>query len=395
MQGGKHSAAAYSELEKWIYGSAKATIDSFVVSAGTGMSANISTGAGLIYDTIARRIATDATETATVPTASASFNRIDSVVAYIDTAVSPTTAVTDNTNDILKFVVVAGTAAATPVAPTGSAIVAAIGAGKPYLVLADILLPQNATNLSGATFTNRAPIIKNDSGWKPLTESWSYASWNGTTRIGVITVPSGATSRYIEGMRVRIEQPTGGTKYGIIVAVASTTLTVFFPSGTTFNNESVSYPAYSSQKAPLGFDNDPAIWSFTTSQTSFSATVAATGTYYRLAALDLVLPVGAWDLGFTVMAGQSNSTAGIQALRCGLSTATNSATDANLIAGHIVRTLSTSVSGLPHTRRKVIKNASQTTWYFVYNIEAGSGTIQFQLISGYGNHTITAICAYL
>jgi len=155
MQGGKHSAAAYSELEKWMYGSVAANSASFVVSAGTGMNVNISTGAGLISDTIARRIATDAVETATVPTASASFNRIDTVVAYIDTGVTPTTAVTDNTNDILKFAVVAGTAASTPVAPTGAAIISAIGAGKPYMVLYDVLVPQNATNTSGMTFTDR------------------------------------------------------------------------------------------------------------------------------------------------------------------------------------------------------------------------------------------------
>lgn len=159
MQGGKHSAAAYSELEKWAFGSVVASITSFVASAGTGMNVNISTGAGLIYDTIARRIATDATETATVPTASASFNRIDSLVAYIDTAVSPTTAVTDNTNDILKFIVVAGTASASPTAPNDSAVQSAIGAGKPFMRLYDITVPQNATNTSAMTFSDKRVVM--------------------------------------------------------------------------------------------------------------------------------------------------------------------------------------------------------------------------------------------
>ena len=159
MTGGKHSAAAYTELEKWAYGSMVASAASLVVSAGSGMNVNISTGAGLISDTVARRIAIDAVETATVPAASASFNRIDSVIAYIDTAVAPTIGVTDNTNDILKFVVVAGTAASTPAAPTGPAILSAIGAGKPYMVLYDLLLPQNAVNVSGITLTDRRKIM--------------------------------------------------------------------------------------------------------------------------------------------------------------------------------------------------------------------------------------------
>lgn len=159
MQGGKHSAAAYSELEKWAYGSCVASATSFVVSAGTGMNLNISTGAGIISDTIARRIGTDAVETATVPTASATYNRIDAVVAYIDTAVAPTTSVTDNTNDILKFVVVAGTAAASPVAPNDSAIQSAIGAGKPFMRLYNVTVPQNATNTSGMTLTDLRVVI--------------------------------------------------------------------------------------------------------------------------------------------------------------------------------------------------------------------------------------------
>ena len=165
MQGGMHSAAAFSAFENRRFGSVKATPDSFVVSAGSGMNASISTGDGLISvdNDSAKRIQSTATETALVPPASASFNRIDSVVAYIDTAVTVDPDFVDNTNDVLKFVVVAGTAASTPVAPTSGAILSAIGAGKPYLILCNITVPQNAVNLSAATFDNIAPtpLLKN------------------------------------------------------------------------------------------------------------------------------------------------------------------------------------------------------------------------------------------
>ena len=159
MQGGLHSAAAYAALENKMYGSVKATPASFIVSASVAMNAIISTGDGLIsVDAFsAKRIQTTTAETVVVPAASASFNRIDSVVAYIDTSVDPVTTVVDNTNDVLKFAVVAGTAAATPAAPTGAAIKSAIGAGNPYMILCNITVPQNAVNLSGATFDNIAP----------------------------------------------------------------------------------------------------------------------------------------------------------------------------------------------------------------------------------------------
>ena len=161
MQGGLHSAAAYSALENRLWGTSVASAASFVVSAGAGMNVNISTGDGLIsVDAFnARRIQVTATETAAVPAANATFNRIDTVVAYIDNTVTPSTAQIDNTNNILKFMVVAGTAAATPVAPTDAAIQAAIGAGNPYMPLYNLLLAAGATNVSGITLTDRRVIM--------------------------------------------------------------------------------------------------------------------------------------------------------------------------------------------------------------------------------------------
>lgn len=161
MQGGLHSAAAYAAFENRQYGSCVANAASLAVTPGAGMNLNIASGDGLIsVDAfLARRIQVTATETAAVPAANASFNRIDTVVAYIDTAVAPTTAVIDNVNDILMFKVVAGTAAATPAAPTGAAIQASIGAGNPYMVLYDVLVPQGATNVAGVTLTDRRKVL--------------------------------------------------------------------------------------------------------------------------------------------------------------------------------------------------------------------------------------------
>lgn len=272
MAGGKHSAAAYAAFENRLYGgNVKASPDSFVVSAGSGMNASISAGDGLIDtgNNYARRIQTDSAETVAVAAASGSFNRIDSIVAYIDTDVTPTTSVTDNTNDILKFASVAGTAASTPVAPSGAAILSAIGAGKPYMILANVLVPQSAANLSGATFTNMAPIANDPSGWKYINEAWTYSSWSSTTKVGVITVPSGATARYSVGQKVRFIQSTGGTKHGFIVAVTSTTVSIFFGLTTTLANEAIILPHLSTEFMPYGYDGPiltkEAFWSNGTS----------------------------------------------------------------------------------------------------------------------------------
>lgn len=92
-----------------------------------------------------------------------------------------------------------------------------------------------------------------DTGWTATGESWSFSSFNSATRIGVITVPSDATTKYSVGMKARFAQSTGGTKYGFIVAVTTTTLSVFFSQGITFNNEAITSPVYSVQFMPFGY----------------------------------------------------------------------------------------------------------------------------------------------
>lgn len=159
MGGGAHSDAAYTAFENAAYGSCVASATSLAVSAGSGMSVRIAAGDAIISTpSSGKRIQSDAVETVTISAANATYPRIDSVVAYIDSAIQPTTAVIDNVNGILKFAAVAGTPAASPTAPTESMIQAAIGAGNRYMVLADVKVPNGATSINTATFTDRRKV---------------------------------------------------------------------------------------------------------------------------------------------------------------------------------------------------------------------------------------------
>lgn len=91
-----------------------------------------------------------------------------------------------------------------------------------------------------------------DFGWQATGESWTFSSFNTTTRIGVVTVPSDATTKYSVGMWVRIAQSTGGTKWGMINAVTSTTLSINFFYNQTLNNETITTPVYSPLAQPYG-----------------------------------------------------------------------------------------------------------------------------------------------
>lgn len=163
MAGGLHSAAAYSAFEDALYGTCVAGDSSLSVAAGTGMTATVTPGNGLISTGTgyARRIATDANVSVTISAASSANPRIDAIVAYIDNAVTPTTSVEDNTNGILKFKSVTGTAAASPSNPSAATIQTSVGAGNPYMVLSYVTVPKNASTASTCTFNDARKIAGN------------------------------------------------------------------------------------------------------------------------------------------------------------------------------------------------------------------------------------------
>ena len=155
LNGGLYSGDAFTAFETRIAssnnGSIVASPSDLKVSAGSGMNVTVSTGAGIIGNgTLSGvRFAIDAPATVAVNAASTANPRMDSVVAYIDKSVSASTSVVDNTDlGIVKFKSVAGTPASTPTAPSASTIQSSIGAGNPYMVLANITVPKSSTAAS-------------------------------------------------------------------------------------------------------------------------------------------------------------------------------------------------------------------------------------------------------
>lgn len=161
LNGGLYSGDAFTAFETRIAssnnGSIVASPSDLKVSAGSGMNVTVSTGAGIIGNgTLSGvRFAIDAPVTVAVNAASTANPRMDSVVAYIDKSVSASTSVVDNTDlGIVKFKSVAGTPSATPSAPTTSTIQSSIGAGNPYMILANITVPKSASAASSFTITD-------------------------------------------------------------------------------------------------------------------------------------------------------------------------------------------------------------------------------------------------
>jgi hypothetical protein len=97
-------------------------------------------------------------------------------------------------------------------------------------------------------------------GWISVNDSWAYAS------ASTITVPSGAVSLYQKGDRIKWTQTT--VKYGVIVAVADTLLTIAVNTDYVVTNAVISAIYYSHQANPLGY---PSSFGFTPAYTGFSS----------------------------------------------------------------------------------------------------------------------------
>lgn len=92
-----------------------------------------------------------------------------------------------------------------------------------------------------------------DSGWREVTDSWSYAS--ATT----ITVPTDATTKYQSGDKIKITQ-SSTVKHFIIQTVATTLLTVSGPDGDTVANSAISDIYYSKVSTPQGMPTQGIDW---------------------------------------------------------------------------------------------------------------------------------------
>lgn len=150
MAGGLHSASAYTAFEnEALGGNAVASYDALRVSTTGGMKVTVAKGNALIRvdSELSRRVALTSPVDITITTADTT-PRKDLIVVYIDTAVAPTTDNQDNVNNILKLVAVKGIPNVSPQAPDDNAVLQAIGAGNPFIRLAQVTVPAGATNLS-------------------------------------------------------------------------------------------------------------------------------------------------------------------------------------------------------------------------------------------------------
>lgn len=255
----------------------------------------------------------------------------------------------------------------------------------------DYLVKNSASPINSSITTANSALA---TGWNSVSGTWTFSSWDSSVNTGVITVPSDATLTYTAGMRVRFTQTT--VKYFIVVAVSSTTLTVYGGSSYTLANAAISAISYSVQKVPFGFPANPDIWTqITTNSSDLTQASPTNGTWYNLGSFAIAVGIGSWEIKYSVIGDyQRSATPGEQYIT--LSTANNTESDSQMTtADHIG---SGGASSLEHSwlamASKHVLLASKTTYYL--NSKSGD-TVSgiFYLGSTARPSILKAICTYL
>lgn len=155
------------------------------------MSVDVAVGRGYFRKTvITYHGVTDAIENLAITSNSSGNPRIDAVVIYADLGASPNA----DASNCLKFLVVAGTAASSPVAPDDTAVQSGVGAGNPFLRLANVRVESGASSIVNAKITDtRVGVTWRTLGSVSLTRDRVRASGNVSLMSTTITDITGAT----------------------------------------------------------------------------------------------------------------------------------------------------------------------------------------------------------
>ena len=245
------------------------------------------------------------------------------------------------------------------------------------------------TSLTGDGTVGSPLSVVNNLGWNLINATLTYASADGPTFVANTSID--LTSIISEGMKIKLTQTT--VKYFIVTAITSTTITLYGGTDYTLAIASITLPYFSSMKAPFGFPLNPDKWSVTVTDITLRSQIPVGATVYNIGGVNIVIPIGVWNVSFSVLAqiGSAAATSGPKYMTVSLSTTTtnnDTATSAGLAGGDF-----------KFTRSFVQKNmlftlTNKTTYYFNSANNGADGHELFNLNNEVAL-ILKAVCAYL
>ena len=129
--------------------------------ASPNMTVKVNTGRGYVKKTgNAYPFICTASENVNITSNGSGNPRKDVIVAYANLSATPTSV----GGGVITFVAVAGTPAASPVAPDATAIATAIGASNPYIILAEVTVASGASSIVGGNIADVRTLVEFVSG---------------------------------------------------------------------------------------------------------------------------------------------------------------------------------------------------------------------------------------
>lgn len=172
-------------------------------AAGANMSVDVGAGRGVIKGSGNAYPVRNTTAINAVVTSNASGNpRIDAVVLYIDLIESPTA----TADDVVKTAVVAGTPAASPVAPLDAAIQSSVGASNPFVRLANVAVANSAASITNANITDARVQFKTKHQLKADTKVFSATPAYDVSQTNdyLMTLTANVTSMTVTGFTIDV-----------------------------------------------------------------------------------------------------------------------------------------------------------------------------------------------
>ena len=245
--------------------------------------------------------------------------------------------------------------------------------------------------------TNDAEFDQRTSdGWTAAGETWVYASADDPTY--TFTITGDKTAKYSAGMRIRLKQG-GSYLYFIITKVAysspNTTVTVYGGTDYDLSNNTITDNYFSVVKAPESFPLDPSKWTETYSSASQATQGSNTANVWYNIGGSLSIPIGVWRVRYSVIGAYAKASTTDVNFYVSLSTANNSASDAEMTGFSAFSTGSSTSLTTQNTisREKTLVVTSKATYYLNFMSDFASGTLYCQ--GSLGKTIIKAICAYL
>lgn len=178
--------------------------------------------------------------------------------------------------------------------------------------------------------------------------------------------------------------------FGLVMAVSGSVATVQLPDGCTLPvSGGISLVEFATVKIPSGWPVAIERWKLCINAKTLLSQIATIATVYNLIGWNIAVPVGNWDVGYSV-AIQGNSTGPTVIVLASLSLANNTFSDdrftckieAALPSG-VMNSASAGIYAL-----RAVQLAAMTTFYFVMRAEATNNTIYIR-----GDHTTPELFA--